>query len=94
MGFVDELLRLPRSGHWHHRRSWASLMATAGVVSTAYARHDPASTALHGLVARHIETFVRFAEERSGNPLPRYVVEEFRSYLRCGVLAHGCPVSD
>lgn len=55
----------------------------------AYARHDPTQTALHALVAKHLETFLRFAEERSGKALPRYVVEEFRAYLRCGVLAHG-----
>ncbi|MFM7617628.1 MAG: transposase [Actinomycetes bacterium] len=40
-------------------------------------------------MAKHLETFTRFAEERSGKALPRYVVEEFRAYLRCGVLAHG-----
>jgi len=40
-------------------------------------------------VAKHLETFARFAEERSGKALPRYVVEEFRAYLRCGMLAHG-----
>ncbi len=54
-----------------------------------FARHDPTQTSLHGLVAKHLETFVAFASERSGKVLPRYVVEEFRAYLRCGVLAHG-----
>ena len=54
-----------------------------------YARHDPTIAALHGLVQRHLVPFIRFASERSGRPLPRYVVEEFRAYLRCGVLAHG-----
>ena len=51
--------------------------------------HDPPSTALHGLVRRHLGTFLQTAGERSGRPLPRYVAEEFRAYLRCGVLAHG-----
>ena len=55
----------------------------------AYARHDPTKTVLHGLVVKHLETFLRFAEERSGKALPRYVAEECRAYLRCGVLAHG-----
>jgi hypothetical protein len=41
------------------------------------------------LVKAHLERFVRFASARSGRPLRRYVVEEFRAYLRCGVLAHG-----
>ena len=64
-------------------------MGSSGTSRGAYARHDPTQTPLHGLVAKHLETFARFAEERSGKALPRYVVEEFRAYLRCGVLAHG-----
>jgi len=61
-------------------------MATA---AGAYVRHDPTQTTLHALVAKHLATFLAFAEERSGRALPRYVVEEFHGYLRCGVLAHG-----
>ncbi|MFO0562404.1 MAG: transposase [Polyangiales bacterium] len=53
------------------------------------ARRDPTSTALHRIVRQHLESFVRFASERSGRSLPVYVVEEFREYLRCGVLSHG-----
>ena len=64
-------------------------MGTANVTGRAYVRHDPTDTSLHELVAKHLETFVRFAAERSGKPLPRYVVEEFLGFLRCGVLAHG-----
>ncbi len=54
-----------------------------------HARHDPSAAALHGLVRRHLASFLAVAAERSGRPLPRYVAEEFRAYLRCGVLAHG-----
>ena len=64
-------------------------MATAATTAGAYVRHDPTQTTQHALVARHIETFLAFAEERSGRALPRYVVEDFYWYLRCGVLAHG-----
>jgi len=64
-------------------------MATAATTAGAYVRHDPTQTTLHALVAKHVETFLAFAEERSGRALPRYVVEEFHGYLRCGVLAHG-----
>ena len=56
---------------------------------TPYARHEPEVTALHRVVKAHLERFVRFAAARSGRALSRYVVEEFRAYLRCGVLAHG-----
>ncbi len=64
-------------------------MATAATAAGAYVRHDPTQTTLHALVAKHLESFLSFAEERSGRALPRYVVEEFHGYLRCGVLAHG-----
>ena len=64
-------------------------MATAANTAGAYVRHDPTRTTLHALVAKHLETFLAFAEERSGRALPRYVVEEFHGHLRCGVLAHG-----
>ncbi len=68
-------------------------VAARGVATRArrrvYARHEATATALHGLVRRHLEGFIRLAAERSGRPLPRFVAEEFRAYLRCGVLAHG-----
>ena len=64
-------------------------MATAATPAGAYVRHDPTQTTLHALVAKHLESFLAFAAERSGRALPRYVVEEFYGYLRCGVLAHG-----
>ena len=51
-------------------------------------RHDPTQTTLHALAARHLKSFLAFAKERSGRALPRYVVEEFHGYLRCGMLAH------
>ena len=36
-------------------------MGTANVTGRAYVRHDPTDTSLHELVAKHLETFVRFA---------------------------------
>jgi hypothetical protein len=50
--------------------------------------HDPQQTMLHRVVREHLETFLgRRAEE--GEPMPSFVVDELRGYLRCGVLAHG-----
>lgn len=50
--------------------------------------HDPQQTTLHRLVREHLETFLaRRAEE--GEPMPTFVVDELRDYLKCGVLAHG-----
>lgn len=62
-------------------------MATSADTAGAYARHDPTRTTLHALLAKHLETLLLFAEERSGRSLPRYVVEEFHGRLRCGVYA-------
>jgi hypothetical protein len=50
---------------------------------------DPQRGALHTLLREHLETFVAEREE-AGAPLPGFVLEELRAYLRCGVLAAGC----
>ncbi|XYH96289.1 transposase zinc-binding domain-containing protein [Sorangium sp. So ce1128] len=44
---------------------------------------------LYKLVQEHIDVFLESADERYEKGLPRYVVEEFQSYLRCGIFAHG-----
>ena len=44
---------------------------------------------LHVVVREHLETFLATVREERGKDLPRYVEEELRRYLRCGVLAHG-----
>ena len=49
---------------------------------------DPQATVLHLIVRRHIEDFLR-VREAAGTPMADFVVDELRSYLRCGVLAHG-----
>jgi len=40
-------------------------------------------------VKEHGEEFLRHARERYDGPLPRYVEDELRSYLRCGDFARG-----
>ena len=50
--------------------------------------HDPQTTTLHRLVREHLETFLARRAE-AGEPMPSFVVDELRDYLRCGVLAHG-----
>lgn len=37
----------------------------------------------------HIESFLLHAHESTGQRLPRYVENEFRRYLACGLHAHG-----
>ncbi len=54
-----------------------------------YARRTPENSALHLVVREHLETFLATVREERGKDLPRYVEEELRRYLRCGILAHG-----
>jgi hypothetical protein len=45
---------------------------------------------LHAVVREHLETFVCEAAARGdGSGVPRFVEEEFRGFLTCGILAHG-----
>ena len=55
----------------------------------SYARREPEKSALHLIVREHLETFLATVREERGKDLPRYVEEELRRYLRCGILAHG-----
>ena len=43
---------------------------------------------VHGLVRDHFAVFAEQAQE-GGRALPRYIVEEFEAFLRCGALARG-----
>jgi len=69
-------------------------MATVAAISATYRPRRPETTVLHQLVREHLETFVAHAREQYDKPLPRYVVDTFRSFLKCGVLAHGFSVTD
>ncbi len=41
--------------------------------------------------AEHLEAFLETARHNAdGSPLPEFVEQEFRDFLTCGVLAHGC----
>jgi len=67
----------------------ASPSSAAPSASGAYARREPENTVLHRIVREHLETFLATVREERGKGLPRYVEEELRRYLRCGILAHG-----
>jgi Putative transposase/Transposase zinc-binding domain len=54
-----------------------------------YVRHRPEQTALYQLVQQHAATFFAQAQDATGSSLPRYVRDEFDSFLSCGILAHG-----
>ena len=59
-----------------------------------YRRRRPETTTLHRIVREHLETYLALANEADpmdpmGDGVPDHVEEEFRSYLKCGILAHG-----
>lgn len=63
--------------------------AAAGADDPLNEPRDPTSTLLHQIVRDHFETFRATASLRDGGGLPRFVEQEFRSFLRCGWLAGG-----
>jgi hypothetical protein len=62
--------------------------------SAAYRPGRPTGTPLYPVVLHHLETFL--AEAQDADPMgwgvPSWVERNFRSCLRCGILAHGFPV--
>jgi len=57
----------------------------------AWRRREPEKTALYRAVLENLNTFLARADARAeeGRVLPKYVREEFRRYLSCGILAKG-----
>jgi hypothetical protein len=53
-----------------------------------YTPHRPEQTVLHRVIREQLETFLARSRER-GHPVPRFVEQELRAFLRCGILAHG-----
>ena len=53
-----------------------------------YERHEPEKTLLHEVVREQLEGFLASSRYRDQAP-PRFVEQELRAFLRCGVLAHG-----
>jgi len=56
-----------------------------------YRRRRPETTTLHRIVREHLETYLALANgsDPMGGGVPDHVENEFRSYLKCGILAHG-----
>lgn len=52
-----------------------------------YRRRRPETTALYRVVQTHFETWL--VERSACESIPRYVEEDFRRYLDCGILARG-----
>ena len=66
-----------------------TLLAVAGVPRAdagnrhLYRRHRPDETSLYPLIEASIGAFLEHLRERDAT-LPRFVVDEFNEYLRCG----------
>ena len=85
------------------RRSWSSQPSQPGSFparptsalpsgpGAVYRRRRPTRTPLYPIVQHHLETFLARAraEDEYGSGVPDWVEEDFRAYLRCGILAHG-----
>jgi ribosomal protein S27E len=51
---------------------------------------SPTTSVLYGVVRGHLPALLAAVDaETDGSRLPGFVVNEFRKFLRCGVLAHG-----
>src|SRR5438093_8625907 len=53
-----------------------------------YTPRHPEESILYDVVAEQLETFLARQRERD-RPVPLFVEREFRSFLDCGILAHG-----
>ena len=56
--------------------------------AAAYCPRNPAESVLYGVVAGQLETFLE-RQQRRDRLVPRFVERELRSFLECGILAHG-----
>ena len=69
-------------------RIHSALGQTADSATAGYRPRSPEQTLLHRIVGEQLESFLARARE-TGQPAPRFIEQELRAYLRCGVLAHG-----
>ena len=77
----------------HRKPRWSAPPSrpTPGTQAQPYRRRRPETTTLHRIVREHLETYLALANESDpmGDGVPDHVEKEFRSYLKCGILAHG-----
>ena len=64
-----------------------SSTAASNAVDSYRPRH-PEQTVLYGVLAQHLETFLARRREDSHH-VPRFVEDELRAFLECGILAYG-----
>jgi hypothetical protein len=70
------------------RSNLVAVDTNTGRTSSAYVPRRPEASVLYRAVAGELETFLVRASERD-RTVPRFVEREFRTFLDCGILAHG-----
>jgi len=68
----------------HRTRSPAVEVGPTGACNP----RSPDQTLLHRTIREQLEPFLARARNRE-QPAPRFVEQELRAFLRCGILAHG-----
>jgi hypothetical protein len=58
-------------------------------LAPAYLPRKPTETILYKVVQQNLEDFLAHARENYEGGLPRYVEQEFRAYLKCGLFSEG-----
>ena len=66
---------------------------TGGTHAQPYRRRKPETTSLYHIIQEHLETYLSQAAEADpmGDGVPAHVENEFRSFLKCGILRKGNP---
>ena len=64
------------------------MLAVRASATAEYRRRTPEREPLYQALAGHLETFL-VQHRAHDQPLPRYVEQELRAYLECGILAYG-----
>jgi hypothetical protein len=54
-----------------------------------YVTRRPEKTILYDVIRKNIETFLNNANSSDYNGIPKFIKNEFRSYLQCGIHAYG-----
>ena len=74
-------------------RRWSGATAAQAYrpSGAVYRPRRPTETPLYPVVQHHLETFLTASQDADpmGWGVPTWVERDFRSYLRCGILAHG-----
>ena len=71
--------------------AWADAVVVSGPFAPGYVPRLAEKSVLHEVVRENLETFLAQARARTehGFGVPRFVEEELRAFIRCGIINHG-----